>query len=485
MSGRDRHLLSVPEGYRVGVWEVRAPIASGAFGSVYTARRTGPSTDLPSEAALKFLPTGTRTPRQLRHLRELAEREVDLLSRLRHPRLIRMYEALTVDDPEHPELDGATVLVLERAEKSLGVLLEHTPPGCPLPGGPALLAEICAGLEQLHRAGWVHGDLKPGNVLLMPDGSVRLGDFNLAAELEGTHAYSPAFATPDFAPPELLWSEIGERGMQIRTTADIWAFGVLAHLVLTGAHPLPGGVPSARRDAVVGYARGTEELRLSPELPERWREIITDCLARTHQDRAAHDAASLLRRVGEAAGTTGTTRPPRRPVFGRRSRARVPLAVTAAVAALAGLGFGVHTLTNDGEAAGPGSRTGAAHDRPGTGGGETAVARPSATPTGYDRCLPGSVCFFTEKGGKGDMCAWEGDDTNWPRGEIRCSWAGREHARSVFNNGHDTSTGETFVHVVYYAEAGLRSRRGCVEVGTREDFPAPVLLLSHVWADTC
>lgn len=272
------YAVPVPKGYRVGPWEVREPLASGAFGSVYAARRTGDegggdggetvayqgAGPLPWHAALKFLPTGTRTPRQLHHLRELAHREQELLKRLRSPRLIRMYEALTVDDPQHPELDGATVLVLERAEGSLAALLDRSPTP---ESGPGLLAQVCEGLHQLHAAGWVHGDLKPANVLLMKDGSARLADFNLAAEMEGTHAYAPAFATPDYTPPELLWSEISERGQQIRPTADIWAFGVLAHLVLTGDFPLPGGITEARRDATVRYARGAEELRLSPELP--------------------------------------------------------------------------------------------------------------------------------------------------------------------------------------------------------------------------
>ncbi|MEV0217885.1 serine/threonine-protein kinase [Streptomyces sp. NPDC050704] len=339
MNGRD-FAVRVPKGYRVGSWEVREPLASGAFGSVYAARNTGHGTaqpdhaghtgyadhgELPQTAALKFLPTGTRTPRQLHHLRELAEREVDLLRRLQSPRLIRMYEALTVDDPDHPELDGATVLVLERAEGSLDTLLARSPKP---ESGPALLAQVCEGLAQLHHAGWVHADLKPANVLLLKDGSVRLADFNLAAELEGTHAYSPAFSTPDYTPPELLWAEIDERGQRIRPTADLWAFGVLAHLVLTGSLPLPGGTAEARRDAAVRYARGAEELRLSPELPDPWREIITDCLARTHEERAAlaADMTALLRRVEQTAGADRSPRLPR-----LRPRRRPHPAVLAAV----------------------------------------------------------------------------------------------------------------------------------------------------------
>ncbi|MEU6906437.1 serine/threonine-protein kinase [Streptomyces coeruleorubidus] len=328
MTRQSSYAVPVPKGYRVGPWEVREALASGAFATVYAARlvEAGDS-EMPSRAALKFLPTGTRTPRQLRHLRELAEREMELLGRLRAPRLIRMYDTLTVDDPGHPELDGATVLVLEQAVGSLDAVLENEPKP---ESGPALLAQICEGLHQLHHAGWVHGDLKPANVLLMKDGSVRLADFNMAAELEGTHAYAPAFATPDYTPPELLWPEIDERGTRIRPSADVWAFGVLAHVALTGSFPLPGGSTEARTDAAMRYARGGEELRLSPELPDAWREIVRDCLGRTHADRI--DTETLLRRAEQASGAARSARLPRlRP---RRWRGPALVAALMAVAVL-------------------------------------------------------------------------------------------------------------------------------------------------------
>ncbi|MFI2202348.1 protein kinase [Streptomyces sp. NPDC020192] len=324
------YAVPVPKGYRAGAWEVREPIATGAFGSVYVGRRAEASPGLPESAALKFLPTGTNTPRQLTHLRELIDREIELYRRLTRPRLIRMYETLVLDDPARPALDGATVLVLERAEGSVSALLATDPRPAT---GPALLAQICEGLAQLHRAGWVHGDLKPANVLLMADGSAKLTDFNMAAELEGTHAYTPAFSTPDYTPPELLWGEIGERGRRIRPSADVWAFGVLAHLVLTGSFPLPGATPSSRRDAAAAYARGTDDLRLSPELPDAWREIVRDCLSRTHADRVTTEV--LLRRVETAAGTPRSPRP-------RRGRRRAAIA-GAATLALAALGYGIGT----------------------------------------------------------------------------------------------------------------------------------------------
>ncbi|WP_369146047.1 protein kinase [Streptomyces sp. R44] len=436
--------LTVPVGYEIGDWVVERPLGAGAFGSVYAARRSDGS-----RAALKFLPTGTRTPRQLRHLRDLAEREVELLSRLRSPRLIRLYETLTVDDPAHPDLDGATVLVLEEAERPLQSLLSGT--GAPPPSGPALLVQICEGLHQLHTAGWVHGDLKPGNVLLMKDGSVRLGDFSTASELEGSHAYASGFATPDYTPPELLWSEVGDRGTRIRPSADVWAFGVLAHLVLTGCSPLPGGTPTARRDAALRYARGEEELRLSPELPQPWREIVTDCLSRTHGERAVHDATSLLRRVREAAAG----RMPR-----RRRRRLVPL-LAVSLAVLTAAGFGLNSL----------------RDEP--------VGKKAAqnTAAGYERCAPGDVCFFSEPGGRGEMCAWFNDDPEWFDGDTVCDWARKRKPRSVFNNGSADPKG--FVHVAYFAEKNLKDGLGCVRQGARRDLALGRPIASHTWTKTC
>jgi serine/threonine protein kinase len=283
-----RHTVTVPKGYRIGPWDVRKPLASGSFTTVYEAHRTHGT---PRTAALKFWPTSTHTPHRPDPLRGLIEREVTLLRHLRSPRLIRMYDTLVVDDPRHPELHGATVLVLERADSCLDT--------APTPADPdGVLVQICEGLTQLHYAGWIHGDLKPANILVMADGSVRLADFNTAAELKGTHAYAPPFTSRDYTPPEQLWPEMDERGTPVQPSVDVWAFGVLAHTVLTSTFPLPGSTTSARCDAATRYARRTQPLQLSTTLPHPWQEIIRDCLARTPADRP--DTHTLLRRVQHA-----------------------------------------------------------------------------------------------------------------------------------------------------------------------------------------
>ncbi len=292
-------------GYRVGDWVVEEGIAAGSWGSVYAARYAPPrpiqaadDDELfrPQSAALKFLPTGTLTTRHLQHLEDMVSRELRVHESLTHPRLIRTFQTLVIDDPARPRLDGTVVVVMERAADSLAHLL-HRCGTAPLENGADLLEQICEGLAHMHGAGWVHGDLKPQNVLVMEDGSARLADFGLAAELDGTHAYLPPAGSPDYVPPERWTEGLGEHGTAVRTTADIWAFGVTAHQVLSGRMPFPGATGTARAAAAAAYASGAGELRLAHSLSDGWRALIEDCLQPDHERRAQHDAASLLARV--------------------------------------------------------------------------------------------------------------------------------------------------------------------------------------------
>ncbi|MFI5895205.1 serine/threonine protein kinase [Actinoplanes sp. NPDC051513] len=307
---QDTCTVRVPSGYVVGGWRVGEALASGSWSSVYRAVRVGAGE--PREAALKFIPTGTLTSRQLSHLADMADREVAVHRHVEHPGLIRVLDIIVIDDPADPVLDGVTVLALELAAGSAATALERADGGG-LPDAPRIVADVCGALAHLHRAGWVHGDLKPGNILLMPDGSARLADFGLAAHIDGTHAYLPPGGTSDFVPPE-RWSEpVRCHGAAVRQTADIWAVGVAACQLLTGRLPFPGVTARARASAATAYVSGQAALNLPDGLGEPWRRFVADCLAPDHATRRRHDAASLHRRALELAAASG---PPRR--FRRR-----------------------------------------------------------------------------------------------------------------------------------------------------------------------
>jgi hypothetical protein len=283
--------VDVPYGYRVGGWTVGAAIANGSWASVYEGRRTDSRGS--KSVALKFLATGTVTARQLRQVREMADRELRFHRHADHRHIIRCYEVLTVDDPRRPTLDGAVVLVMERAQQAVvDVLAEHA--GRPTPAAARIVEDACAGLASMHERGWVHGDVKPSNLLIMSDGSVRLADFGLTAELEGTHAYLLPYASASYVPPERWTERLVERGTPVRPTADIWALGVTAYQLFTGHFPFPGSDQRAHALAACEYATGRVPLMFPSHVPAGWQDVIRRCLAPTHGDRAQWDAPALL-----------------------------------------------------------------------------------------------------------------------------------------------------------------------------------------------
>ncbi|MEU6304663.1 serine/threonine-protein kinase [Streptomyces chartreusis] len=315
----------LPAGFRIEGWELGAVIGSGGWGTVYEARAVSDGTT----AAVKVLPTGALAPGQRAALGELVAREVRFSAEADHPHLVRTRAVCTVEAPDLPALDGAIALVMDRAEASLRQVLEAADSGSPAPEAVRILRGVAAGLAHMHGAGWVHGDLKPANVLLGADGEVWLADFGLATELDGTHAHLPPLGTLDHLPPEWWSQRTGAEGTLVRPTADIWAFGVLAHQVLTGGiHPFPGATARARSLAAQAYARGTAPLRLDAGLDDDWRRLIGDCLAPDHTTRLPHTAASLVTRIQRLSGTRG-----------RRRRLPIAALSLVGVAAAAAVGF--------------------------------------------------------------------------------------------------------------------------------------------------
>jgi hypothetical protein len=270
----------------------------------------------------------------------MTRREQEAHRRLQHYRLVRLFDAVVIDDPGQPELDGAVALVTERAEASLSDVVARTA-GKPVADAPQILVEICEGLAHMHAAGWVHGDLKPSNILLMADGSVRLADFGLSAEIDGTHGYLPPLGTSDYLPPE-RWSEmLTERGIAVRESADIWALGVIACLLLTGHLPFPGATARSRASAAADYAASGIPGPLIDRLPSEWRQLIADCLAPDHARRRRWTAARLLGRLQNLQAV----RAPKARRWHRRHLAVLTAAVTIVVAAATGTALSMNSRT--------------------------------------------------------------------------------------------------------------------------------------------
>jgi serine/threonine protein kinase len=143
------------------------PVAGGTMGQVWFGR----DTVLDREVAVKFVRFGVggRDEELVRRFR----REARITARLEHPGVPAVYDC--------GEQNGRPYLVLQRIRgvSVADLIAEH---GGPLPFGwaAAIAAQVCAVLAAAHRAGLVHRDLKPGNLMLEPDGTVKVLDFGLA-----------------------------------------------------------------------------------------------------------------------------------------------------------------------------------------------------------------------------------------------------------------------------------------------------------------
>lgn len=171
----------------------------------------------------------------------------------------------------------------------------------PLPEKDAreIALQICAGLEQAHRQGVIHGDLKTANVILAhtQDGGVRavITDFGLAKMKQPDGARVDAGGqggTLSYMAPELFY------GARSSVASDIYAFGVLTHLILTGRAPqrsVPSGFPkliptlNSTSDTITILFSGKEPEWKNEieELPKPWLRIVTQCLATQPEKRPA------------------------------------------------------------------------------------------------------------------------------------------------------------------------------------------------------
>ena len=302
-------------GCRITHYEILAPLAGGAMGEVYKAR----DLHLGRIVALKFLPAElTRDPSARRRFL----REAQAVALLDHPNVATIYEAGESEG-------GRAFLALAFYEgETLQQKLARGP--LPLPEAVGIARQIARGLAAAHGRQIVHRDVKPANIVVLPDGTVKLLDFGLAKMAGATTltrlGSSPG--TPAYKSPEQT------RGEKVDPRSDLWALGVVLYEMVTGRLPFGGEYEQA-----VIYAILNEPPRpLEKSLPLELEEVIDRALKKDPAARyaTAEDLEEDLARIPR--GAEGEVAP-RRPV---RARLLLPLRrrwLAVGLAALVALGI--------------------------------------------------------------------------------------------------------------------------------------------------
>ena len=297
-------------------------------------------------------------------------REVRLSARLQHPNIVPVLTAGAAAEVPYytmPFIEG----------ESLRTRLARVPPGerLPRPQAIAVLRDVARALAYAHELGVVHRDIKPENVLLGYDAAV-VADFGVAkamaaARTQGASSSGTtltrsgvALGTPAYMSPE---QAAGDPALDHR--ADIYAWGILAYELLSGAHPFA----DRRTVQALVTAHLVEDPRplddTAPEEPPAVRALVMRCLAKDPQDRPASAREILDTLATVVTGDPGESRHPGGVPLGRapsrrRRLGRLVLGVSLLVAIVAG-GAGLAWLTRQAPADGAGAAAGSWSDSPG------------------------------------------------------------------------------------------------------------------------
>jgi len=284
-------------GTTVSHYRIVGSVGAGGMGVVYLAA----DERLHRKVALKFLPPAIA---QDPHARARLVREAQAASALDHPNVATVYD---VDEWSGqffiamPYYEGDTLR--QRIERGALTVVEAA----------RIAAQIASGLAAAHRAGIVHRDVKPANVMLMRDGQVKILDFGLAKFFADTAPTMTRMTGPGttlgtvayMAPEQAAGGEVDAR-------ADVWALGVTMYEMLTGRLPFQGTTAPALMLAAASQVP-TPITDIRPDAPEPLARLVHCALEKDVAQRTitADDIAHAISRslIAEAGSRDVTSAP--------------------------------------------------------------------------------------------------------------------------------------------------------------------------------
>jgi serine/threonine protein kinase len=243
-------------------------IGQGGMGQVFR----GVHKMMGREVAVKVLPLARSTPESIEHFR----REISLQAQLDHTNLVRAYDAGHDGNVHYLVTEYVPGTDLRRLVRQDGKLTMHK--------AANVISQAARGLGYAHQRGMIHRDVKPGNILVSPDGAAKVSDLGLAGFMQDSDDDPRAgkiVGTADYLSPDQIRSP-----RSITPASDFYSLGCTLYYAVTGKVPFPGG---NQREKARRHCEETpwHPQRFNPELSEEFVEVIADLMEKDPAVRIA------------------------------------------------------------------------------------------------------------------------------------------------------------------------------------------------------
>jgi len=276
--------VSLLRGVRVDRYRILEPLGTGAMGEVYLAEDEG----LRRKVALKILSNAHRDNVELR---ARFAREARAAAALAHPNVVQVYNI--------GEFDGRPWFAMEYLPgRDLGSIVKQDGPLDSLAAATVAL-DAARGLQAAAAAGLIHRDVKPANLVRLPDGKVKVTDFGLVKPISDAAltAAGVVVGTPDYIAPEQA------RGETIDARVDIYALGCSLFYLLVGRAPFRRGNPDEDKYLRVVARHLTEPAQdvrtIVPSVDGELATLVLTLMAKEPAARPGYgELISRLERIG-------------------------------------------------------------------------------------------------------------------------------------------------------------------------------------------
>jgi serine/threonine-protein kinase len=267
----------------IGRYEVRQEIGRGGMATVYLAHDPA----MNRAVAIKVLPQQYLSNPTLR---ARFEREARAIAAIEHPAIVPVYD--------FGDQDGQLYLVMRYMGG--GSLAERiSKSGLPLDQATGILERLAPALDEVHKRGMVHRDLKPGNILFDRYDNAFLSDFGIAHLTEATTTLTgeALIGTPAYMSPEQVRADV-----ELDGRSDIYALGVIVYEMLCGKQPFRATTPMGL--ALKHLSEPVPRILTErPDLPEGVNQVIGKAMSKEREGRyaSAGEVAEALRRAADQA----------------------------------------------------------------------------------------------------------------------------------------------------------------------------------------